>query len=74
MSTLSIAAAASIELFDHMYARYPAELSNTANDDFSPLCIAAMKNDKRLFDKILKLGVSLNTASNNFLFLIYIFC
>lgn len=56
MSVLGLAAAISKEMFETVYNVCPEALVNTINDDITPLCVAAMKNDKELFLKILELG------------------
>ncbi|XP_011695486.1 PREDICTED: ankyrin repeat and SAM domain-containing protein 3-like isoform X3 [Wasmannia auropunctata] len=57
MSALGLAAAISKEMFETVYNACPEALANTANDDITPLCVAAMKNDKELFLRLLKSGV-----------------
>lgn len=63
MSVLGLAAAISKEMFETVYNACPGALANTANDDITPLCVAAMKNDKELFLKLLELDMSSSTAS-----------
>ncbi|XP_014484234.1 PREDICTED: uncharacterized protein LOC106749372 isoform X2 [Dinoponera quadriceps] len=63
MSVLGLAAAISRRMFETVYDACPTALANTANDDISPLCVAAMKNDKELFFKLLELGASLSDAN-----------
>lgn len=63
MPILGLAAAISKEMFETVYNACPDALANTASDDISPLCIAAMKNDKELFFKLLELGMPLSSAS-----------
>lgn len=63
MSVLGLAAAISKEMFETVYNACPDALANAANDDITPLCVAAMKNDKELFFRLLKLGMPLSTAS-----------
>lgn len=58
MSVLGLAAAINEEMFETVYNARPEALMNTINDDITPLCVAAMKNDKELFLKILKLNTS----------------
>ncbi|XP_011865974.1 PREDICTED: uncharacterized protein LOC105560988 isoform X2 [Vollenhovia emeryi] len=55
MSVLGLAAAISREMFETVYNACPDALANTANDDITPLCVAAMKNDKELFLRLLEL-------------------
>lgn len=64
MSVLGLAAAISKEMFETVYNVYPDALANAANDDITPLCVAAMKNDKELFFRLLELGMPLSTANN----------
>lgn len=63
MSVLGLAAAISKEMFETVYNACPNALANTVGDDISPLCVAAMKNDKELFFKLLELGMPLSSAS-----------
>ncbi|XP_076668062.1 uncharacterized protein LOC143368835 isoform X1 [Andrena cerasifolii] len=56
MSVLGLAAAINTDMFETVYNACPSALLNSANDDITPLCIAAMKNDKNLFFKLLELG------------------
>lgn len=63
MSVLGLAAAISKEMFETVYNACPDALTNAANDDITPLCVAAMKNDKELFFRLLELGMPLSTAS-----------
>ena len=56
MSVLGLAAAINKDMFETVYDACPSALLNSANDDITPLCIAAMKNDKNLFFKLLELG------------------
>jgi hypothetical protein len=63
MSLFGLAAAISKEMFETVYNACPDALVNAANDDINPLCIAAMKNDKQLFFRLLELGIPLSTAS-----------
>ncbi|XP_067203042.1 uncharacterized protein TrpRS-m isoform X2 [Linepithema humile] len=64
MSVLGLAAAISKEMFETVYNAYPDALANAANDDITPLCVAATKNDKELFFRLLELGMPLSTANN----------
>ncbi|KAL6429066.1 hypothetical protein ACFW04_008097 [Cataglyphis niger] len=57
MSVLGLAAAINKEMFETVYNACPDALVNAANDDITPLCVAAMKNDKELFFRLLKLGM-----------------
>ncbi|KAM0731393.1 Ankyrin repeat and SAM domain-containing protein 6 [Formica fusca] len=61
MSVLGLAAAINKEMFETVYNACPDALVNAANDDITPLCIAAMKNDKELFFRLLELGMPLST-------------
>lgn len=63
MSVLGLAAAISKEMFETVYNAYPDALAHTANDDITPLCVAAMKNDKELFLRLLELGMPSSTTS-----------
>lgn len=63
MSALGLAAAISKEMFETVYNACPDALANTVNDDITPLCVAAMKNDKELFLRLLELGMPSSTAS-----------
>jgi len=63
MSLFGLAAAISKEMFETVYNACPDALVNATNDDINPLCVAAMKNDKQLFFRLLELGIPLSTAS-----------
>jgi len=63
MSVLGLAAAISKKMFETVYNACPDALADAANDDITPLCIAAMKNDKELFFRLLELGMPLSTDS-----------
>ncbi|XP_018305974.1 uncharacterized protein, partial [Mycetomoellerius zeteki] len=63
MSVLGLAAAISKEMFETVYNAYPDALAHTANDDITPLCVAAMKNDKELFLRLLELGMPSSTTN-----------
>ncbi|KAG5346382.1 ANK3 protein, partial [Acromyrmex charruanus] len=63
MSVLGLAAAISKEMFETVYNACPDALANTANDDITPLCVAAMKNDKELFLRLLELGMPSSTTN-----------
>lgn len=67
MSTLSLAAAANKEIFDLVCKKNPSLLLALENDDIPPLCIAAMKNDKELFFRLLELGADASKDSKNFI-------
>lgn len=67
MSVLGLAAAISKKMFETVYNACPDALANAANDDITPLCVAAMKNDKELFFRLLELGMPLSTDSKIFL-------
>lgn len=69
MSVLGLAAAINTKMFETVYDACPSALANAINDDISPLCVAAMKNDKELFFRLLKLVASTSDASKTtFLF------
>lgn len=68
MSVLGLAAAINTKMFETVYNACPSALANATNDDISPLCVAAMKNDKELFFKLLELGVSISDASKTTFF------
>lgn len=63
MSVLGLAAAINEEMFETVYNACPEALISTINDDITPLCVAAMKNDKKLFLKILELSTAFLTPS-----------
>ncbi|XP_076245155.1 uncharacterized protein LOC143185787 [Calliopsis andreniformis] len=56
MSVFGLAAAINKDMFETVYETCPSALLNSVNDDITPLCIAAMKNDKDLFFRLLNLG------------------
>ncbi|XP_012256880.2 protein phosphatase 1 regulatory subunit 12B-like isoform X2 [Athalia rosae] len=62
-SALTIAASISQEMFEIIHKTCPIALKNSVHDDISPLCIAAMKNDKELFFKLINFGLDLKDES-----------
>ncbi|XP_031842070.1 uncharacterized protein LOC116431160 isoform X2 [Nomia melanderi] len=60
MSVLGLAAAIDANMFQTVYEACPSALLNSMHDDITPLCIAAMKNDKELFFKLLDLGFEIS--------------
>lgn len=63
LSVLSLAAAISTKMFDLVYKSCPSALKKAGEDDINPLCIAALKNDKELFFKLIELGLDYTKAS-----------
>ncbi|XP_058790968.1 uncharacterized protein LOC131664115 isoform X2 [Phymastichus coffea] len=63
MSVLSLACAISNEMFDLLYNNCPSALEYASHDDINPLCIAALKNDRELFFKLVHLGLDVNKAN-----------
>ncbi|KAL7296516.1 hypothetical protein TKK_0009950 [Trichogramma kaykai] len=63
LSVLSLACAISEKMFDLVYKNDPGALENAAHDDINPLCVAALKNDKNLFFKLISLGLKVDTAN-----------
>nr|XP_034196190.1 ankyrin repeat domain-containing protein 12-like [Osmia lignaria] len=63
MSVLGLAAAINKEMFEIVYEACPSALPNCINDDITPLCIAAMKNDKDLFFRLLELGFDVSKSN-----------
>lgn len=63
MSVLSIASAISQEMFQTIYKNCPSALLNAAHDDISPLCVAALKNDKDLFFSLIDMGLDVSKAN-----------
>ncbi|XP_043794090.1 uncharacterized protein LOC122715738 [Apis laboriosa] len=63
MSIFGLAAAINKDMFDIVYEACPSALLNTLNDDITPLCIAAMKNDKNLFFKLIELGFDVSKSN-----------
>ncbi|XP_029155537.1 uncharacterized protein LOC114928480 [Nylanderia fulva] len=61
MSVLGLAAAINKKMFETVYNACPNALANATNDDITPLCVVAMKNDKELFFRLLELGMPLST-------------
>lgn len=41
----------------------PSALEHASHDDINPLCNAALKNDRKLFFKLIHLGLDVNKAS-----------
>ena len=69
MSVFGLAAAINKTMFETVYDACPTALLNSLNDDITPLCIAAMKNDKNLFFKLIELGFDVSKNSK----ILYIF-
>ncbi|KAK2582375.1 hypothetical protein KPH14_004705 [Odynerus spinipes] len=63
ISVLSIASAISKEMFQTIYKNCPSALSNATHDDISPLCVAALKNDKDLFFSLVDMGLDISKAN-----------
>ncbi|XP_020288835.1 uncharacterized protein LOC109857169 isoform X2 [Pseudomyrmex gracilis] len=63
MSVLGLAAAISKEMFEIVYNACPDALANAGSDDITPLCVAAMKNDKKLFFQLMDLGIPLGITN-----------
>ena len=63
MSVLSLASAISNDMFDLIYKSCPKALQYALHDDINPMCIAALKNDKTLFFKLIQFGVDVSEAS-----------
>ena len=60
---LTLSCAISSKMFDLVYTSCPSALEYAAHDDIDPLCVAALKNDKKLFFKLINLGLEVNKAS-----------
>ncbi|CAK9830629.1 Ankyrin repeat and SAM domain-containing protein 6 [Anthophora retusa] len=60
MSVFGLAVAINKDMFETVYEACPSALLNSVNDDISPLCIAAMKNDKDLFFRLMELGFNVH--------------
>ncbi|KAF7383762.1 hypothetical protein HZH68_014519 [Vespula germanica] len=63
MSVVGIACAISKEMLQMIYEICPSTLINAVNDDISPLCIAALKNDKDLFFSLIDMGLDVSKAN-----------
>ncbi|XP_078048277.1 uncharacterized protein LOC144475837 [Augochlora pura] len=64
MSVLGLAAAIDVDMFQTVYEACPAALQNCMHDDITPLCIAAMRNDKNLFFQLLNLGFKISRIND----------
>ncbi|XP_046607352.1 uncharacterized protein LOC124298852 isoform X1 [Neodiprion virginianus] len=62
-SILTLAAGISHEMFETIYKAHTSMLANSVHDDVTPLCVAAMRNDKKLFFKLLSLGLKVEDES-----------
>ncbi|XP_046736718.1 uncharacterized protein LOC124405669 isoform X2 [Diprion similis] len=62
-SILTLAAGISHEMFEVIYKAHPSMLANSVHDDVTPLCVAATRNDKKLFFKLLSLGMKIEDES-----------
>ncbi|CAL7945687.1 unnamed protein product [Xylocopa violacea] len=60
MSVIGLAAAINKDMFETVYKACPSALLNSMNDNITPLCIAAMKNDKNLFFHLIELGFDIS--------------
>nr|XP_033328614.1 ankyrin repeat domain-containing protein 36B-like [Megalopta genalis] len=60
MSVLGLAAAIDKDMFQTVYEACPSALQNCMHDDITPLCVAAMRNDKDLFFQLLSLGFEIS--------------
>lgn len=63
MSVLGLAAAVNKDMFEIVYKKCPSALLNTINDDITPLCVAALRNDKNLFFRLIELGFDVSKSS-----------
>lgn len=50
-------------MFEIVHKACPSLLKSSTNDDVTPLCVAAMRNDKELFFRILDLGLGAKDES-----------
>ncbi|XP_017876132.2 uncharacterized protein LOC108622627 [Ceratina calcarata] len=64
MSIIGLAAAINKDMFEILYEACPAALLKSIDDDITPLCIAAMKNDKNLFFRLIELGFDVSKNNN----------
>ncbi|XP_033317487.1 uncharacterized protein LOC117215182 [Bombus bifarius] len=55
-----LAAAIIKDMFETIYEACPSALLNSLNDDVTPLCIAAMKDDKNLFFRFIESGFNVS--------------
>lgn len=62
-STLALATAMGKPLFESIYYAHPEAVTKTSLDDVSPMCVAAMLNDKDSFMKLQELGIDPSIAS-----------
>lgn len=63
MSVLGLAAAVNKDMFEIVYKKCPSALLNTINDDITPLCVAALRNDKNLFFRLIELGFDVSKSN-----------
>ncbi|XP_073968243.1 uncharacterized protein [Bombus fervidus] len=63
MFVIGLAAAINKDTFETIYEACPSALLNSLNDDVTPFCIAAMKNDKNLFFRLIELGFNVSKSS-----------
>ncbi|XP_043580758.1 LOW QUALITY PROTEIN: uncharacterized protein LOC122566896 [Bombus pyrosoma] len=64
MSVFGLAAAINKDMFETIYEACPSALLNSLHDDVTPLCIAAMKNDKNLFFRLIELGFNVSKSND----------
>ncbi|XP_076751044.1 uncharacterized protein LOC143423539 [Xylocopa sonorina] len=60
MSVIGLAAAINKDMFEIVHKACPSASLNSMNDNITPLCIAAMKNDKNLFFHLIELGFDIS--------------
>ncbi|XP_015181522.1 PREDICTED: ankyrin repeat and EF-hand domain-containing protein 1-like, partial [Polistes dominula] len=63
MSVIGIASAINKEMLQLIYEICPSILKNAENDDITPLCIAALKNDKDMFFSLVDMGLDVSKAN-----------
>lgn len=63
MSIIGIASAINKEMLQLIYEICPSTLKNAENDDITPLCIAALKNDKDMFFSLIDMGLDVSKAN-----------
>ncbi|KAI4481526.1 hypothetical protein M0802_013972 [Mischocyttarus mexicanus] len=63
MSVIGLASAINKEMLKLIYEICPSTLKNAENDDITPLCIAALKNDKNMFFSLIDMGLDVSKAN-----------
>ncbi|XP_043278082.1 ankyrin repeat and SAM domain-containing protein 3-like isoform X1 [Venturia canescens] len=70
VSAIALSVAISREMFEIVYEACPSALEKAKTDKINPLCVAAMKNDKELFFRLIELGLTVSQTGDYTLLMI----